>query len=242
MDQPRWNRFWKNCMHILSGMDVPSNVTLQLVSIAEYSTPDWKSTVNILDNLNDGRGYTIGLVGFCTGTGDFLELLKYLKAIAPLHVLVAFLPIIEQILVSGDTASVVGLEKLPRVMRKIGKFDKDFLRASWYVIKKLYWKPTLDFCDLHGIKSELGKYIVFDTMLNFGNLDKFAGKLKWDDEVTFLTNFLRIKQKIIEEDETLGDTDNNRVEMQKGLLNRRNFDLKKPMTVYCYLQRFHLTE
>ncbi len=229
-------------MHILSGMDVPSNVILQLVSIAEYSTPDWKSTVNILDNLNDGRGYTIGLVGFCTGTGDFLEVLKYLKEINPVHILVAFLPIIEQILKSGDTGSVVGLEKLPRVMRKIGKFDKDFLRACWYAIKKYYWKPTLDFCELNGLKSELAKYIVYDTMLNFGNLDKFNGLLKKEPEALFLSNFLKVKQKIIEEDESLGDTDNNRVDMQKSLLIRRNFDLKKPMTVYCYLQRFHLVE
>ncbi len=243
MHKPRWDRYWKKCMQSFTGtMSVPSNVILQLVSIAEYSTPDWKSTVNIVDNLNDGRGYTIGVVGFCTGTGDFLEVLKTLRDIAPTHLLIPFIPIVESIMKSGDTGSVVGLEKLPKVMRKIGKCDKDYLKATWLVIEKMYWLPTLKFCEQYGLKSALARYIVYDTLLNFGTLDGFDGKLKYEDEVTFLTLFLKIKQQIIEKDESLGDTDNNRVDMQRGLLVRKNMDLKKPMTVYCYLEKFRLED
>jgi len=227
-------------MLMLRGMDTPSNVILELVSIAEYSSPDWKSTVNIIDNLMDGRGYTIGLVGFCTGTGDFLEVLKFLQTFSPLHLLVTFIPIIEGILASGNPSSVVGLEKLPSVMRRVGKNDKNFLKACWYVIKKLYWKPTLVFCDKFGLKTELARYIVYDTILNFGNLVDFDSMIVEHEEKVFLKKFLVLKQKVIENDETLGDTDNNRVEMQRRLLARENFGLVKPMTVYCYQEKFFL--
>lgn len=227
-------------MLFLRGMDTPSNVILELVSIAEYSSTDWKSSVNIIDNLMDGRGYTIGLVGFCTGTGDFLEVLKFLQTFAPLHLLVAFIPIIEKILNSGDPSSTVGLERLPATMRKIGKNDKNFLKACWYVIKKLYWKPALIFCDKYGLKSELARYIVYDTILNFGNLVDFDAMVAEKEEKVFLKKFLVLKQQIIENDETLGDTDNNRVDMQRRLLARENFGLVKPMTVYCYQEKFYL--
>lgn len=227
-------------MLILRRMDTPSNVILELVSIAEYSSPDWKSSVNIIDNLMDGRGYTIGLVGFCTGTGDFLEVLKFLQTFAPLHLLVSFIPVIEGILGSGDPSSTVGLEKLPSVMRKIGKNDKNFLRACWYVIKKLYWKPALVFCDKFGLKTELARYIVYDTILNFGNLVDFDKMEIEKEERVFLKKFLNLKQRVIENDETLGDTDNNRVDMQRRLLARENFGLVKPFSVYCYQEKFFL--
>jgi len=222
-------------------MDAPSDVILQLVSIAEYSSIDWRNSVNLIDNLGDGRGYTIGLVGFCTGTGDFLEVLKFIREIDPIHVLLVFIPIIETILKSGNVGSVAGLEKLPSVMRRIGKNDKSFMKATWFVLKKLYWKPTLDFCDEYGVKSELGRYIVYDTIVNFGDLNVFKKYMvKGDEEGLFLKKFLDIKQKTIEDDETLGDTDNNRVDMQKKLLRRDNFALDRPMNVYCYTEKFHI--
>ena len=231
----------KNCMRWVRRMDAPSDVILQLVSIAEYSSIDWRSSVNIIDNLGDGRGYTIGLVGFCTGTGDFLELLYYLRDLNPVHVLLTFLPVIERIMKSSDTGSVVGLEKLPAVMRRIGKNDKLFMKATWYILKKLYWKPALDFCDEYGLKSELSRYIVYDTIVNFGNLDVFRKYMvKGEDEGLFLRKFLDVKQKTIEDDESLGDTDNNRVDMQKKLLRRENFGLDRPMSVYCYTEKFYI--
>lgn len=224
------------------GMDTPSDVILQLVSIAEYSSTDWRNSVNIIDNLGDGRGYTIGLVGFCTGTGDFLEVLKFLREIDPVHLLLVFIPVIEKILKSGNVGSVVGLEKLPAVMRRVGKNNKSFMKATWFMLKKLYWKPALVFCEEYQLKSELARYIVYDTIVNFGDLDMFRKYMvKGEQESLFLRKFLDIKQKTIEDDETLGDTDNNRVDMQKKLLRREHFSLETPMTVYCYTEKFSVT-
>ena len=225
-------------MRLFESIGAPGPVINQLVSIAEFSSTMWKSTVNLIDNMDDGRGFTIGIAGFNTGDGSFLLLLEYLASIDPYHVLLEFIPALEEILKKGDSADVTGLERLPYVMRRsVGKNDKTFQRATWYAIKKLYWHPATVFCSDYDLKSQLSKYIVYDTMLQFGNLEKFRG-MTLDTETEFLKEFLDIKQQVIEEDENLGDTDNNRVEMQRGLLRMKNWNLIPPFEVRCYCERF----
>jgi hypothetical protein len=115
----------------------------------------------------------------------------------------------------------------------------------WRIIQKLYWQPSIDYCNKHNLKSNLAKYIAYDTYLNFGewaynkkyNLDTILNS----DETTFLTTFLNMKQSTIEADKSLGDTKQNRVDMQKKLLADKNFNLNVPMTVSCYGDVYTIT-
>lgn len=214
----------------------PSDTILKLVSIAENSSTDWKSQINYIENINDGRGYTISIVGFCTGTGDFIQVLQRIKQLNSNHQLVKFIPLVQ--IVDG-TASVKGLENLPNVMKNVGINDIIFNKAMWYVINKLYWGPAQSFCKSKGITSQLGYYIAYDTILNFGDLSAF-NKISGSNETDVLTAFLILKQTIIEKDHSLGDTKNNRVDMQKSLLTNKNFGLISPMKVSCYGDSFTL--
>jgi hypothetical protein len=45
---------------------------------------------------------------------------------------------------------------------------------------------------------------------------------------------LDVKQKVLEDKKDLGDTKNNRVDMQKKLLAEGNLELRSPMKVSCY--------
>lgn len=217
----------------------PSDIMLKLVSIAENSSTDWKAQINYIENINDGRGYTISIVGFCTGTGDFIQVLQEIQKIDSKHPLVKFIPLVQKV---DGTPSVKGLEGLPAAMKAIGINDTVFNEAMWRIIKKLYWGPALEYCKKHNLTSNLSKYIAYDTYLNFGqwdynkkyNLDSISNS----DETIFLTKFLEYKQKTIEGDSSLGDKKNNRVDMQKKLLNDKNFNLSLPMTVSCYGDTF----
>ena len=49
---------------------------MELVSSAENSTLDWKAQYRYVEDIGDGRGYTAGMIGFCSGTGDMLDLVS----------------------------------------------------------------------------------------------------------------------------------------------------------------------
>ena len=220
---------------------IPSDTILKLVGIAENSSTDWKSQINYIENINDGRGYTISIVGFCTGTGDFIQVLQEIQKINPNHPLVKFIPLVKKV---DGTSSVKGLEKLPSTIKDMGIDDQVFNEAMWRIIKKLYWNPALEYCKKHNLSSNLSKYIAYDTYLNFGQWD-YNKKYNLDtipngDETEFLTIFLNLKQRTIEADNSLGDKKNNRVDMQKKLLADKNFNLNLPINVSCYGDTFKI--
>ena len=53
---------------------------MQLVSSAENSSLDWRRQYRYIEDIGDGRGYTAGIVGFCSGTGDMLQVVRALHA------------------------------------------------------------------------------------------------------------------------------------------------------------------
>ena len=55
---------------------------MQLVSSAENSSLDWRAQYTYLEDIGDGRGYTGGIIGFCSGTGDLLEVVRELHEAA----------------------------------------------------------------------------------------------------------------------------------------------------------------
>ena len=51
-------------------------IAMEIVSSNENSTLDWKAQYAYIQDIHDGRGYTAGIIGFCSGTGDMLELVE----------------------------------------------------------------------------------------------------------------------------------------------------------------------
>jgi hypothetical protein len=85
------------------------NTILGLVSIAENSSINWWDQYTYCENIGDGRGYTAGFYGFCSGTGDMLQVFQNLKTINPNHALVKYIPILVKV---NNSSSTVGLENL----------------------------------------------------------------------------------------------------------------------------------
>ena len=61
-----------------TGLDDPAKkeIAMELVSSAENSSLDWKAQYKYIEDIGDGRGYTAGIIGFCSGTGDMLDLVQ----------------------------------------------------------------------------------------------------------------------------------------------------------------------
>ena len=49
---------------------------MKLVSSAENSSLNWRAQYRYIEDIHDGRGYTAGIIGFCSGTGDMLEVVR----------------------------------------------------------------------------------------------------------------------------------------------------------------------
>ena len=57
---------------------------MRLVSSAENSSLNWRAQYRYIEDIRDGRGYTAGIIGFCSGTGDMLEVVQaYTRARPP---------------------------------------------------------------------------------------------------------------------------------------------------------------
>ena len=67
-------------------------IAMRLVSTAENSSTDWQAQYSYIEDIDDGRGYTAGIIGFCSGTGDMLELVHAYTATEPGNPLAPYLP------------------------------------------------------------------------------------------------------------------------------------------------------
>jgi hypothetical protein len=52
-----------------TGLAAPreKEIAMELVSSAENSRLDWRGAFGYIEDIGDGRGYTVGLIGFCSG-------------------------------------------------------------------------------------------------------------------------------------------------------------------------------
>jgi hypothetical protein len=107
------------------------------------------------------------------------------------------------------------------------------------MLMKYYWYPALIWCTERDLTSKLSRYVIYDTLVQFGELSKFED-VEWKgvNEGVYLKNFLEKRQCMIEQDERMGDTDMNRVEMQLKLVEDKKFHLTIPLNVWCYGERF----
>src|SRR4051812_49562031 len=102
------------------GLDDPAKkeIAMKLVSSAENSSLDWKAQYKYIEDIGDGRGYTAGIIGFCSGTGDMLELIQAYTNTKPSNVLAKYLPALRNV---NGTDSHAGLDP---------NFTKDWKTAA----------------------------------------------------------------------------------------------------------------
>src|SRR5271156_3662995 len=72
-------------------------IAMELVSSAENSSLKWKDQYTYIEDIHDGRGYTGGIIGFCSGTSDMLEVIENYTKAEPGNPLAPFLPALRKV-------------------------------------------------------------------------------------------------------------------------------------------------
>ncbi|MFF4342030.1 chitosanase [Kitasatospora sp. NPDC001540] len=227
------------------GLDDPAKkeIAMELVSSAENSSLDWKAQYKYIEDIGDGRGYTAGIIGFCSGTGDMLELVQHYTDLKPGNVLAKYLPALEKV---NGTDSHSGLGSAFVSAWKTAAKDTVFQRAQNDERDRVYFNPAVKQAKADGLRA-LGQFVYYDAIVMHGpgsSSDSFGGiraaamkkaktPAQGGDEATYLNAFLDARKVIMKQEEAHADTSRVDTE-QRVFLNAKNFDLNPPLKWKVY--------
>ncbi|MFG2041002.1 chitosanase [Dactylosporangium sp. NPDC048998] len=219
------------------------DIAMRLVSSAENSSLDWKAQYKYIEDIGDGRGYTAGVIGFCSGTGDMLALVQLYTQRVPGNVLAKYLPALRSV---NGSASHAGLDPNFTKDWKTAAADPRFTKAQDDERDRVYFNPAVNQAKADGLRA-LGQFIYYDAIVmhgpgtdpvSFGGIRKAAmAKAKTPaqggDEATYLNAFLDARAAAMRTEAAHSDT--SRVDTgQRVFLNNRNFDLNPPLSWKVY--------
>ncbi|MFB7656820.1 MULTISPECIES: chitosanase [unclassified Streptomyces] len=234
-----------------AGLDDPAKkeIAMQLVSSAENSSLDWKAQYQYIEDIGDGRGYTAGIIGFCSGTGDMLDLVELYSDRSPGNVLARYLPALRRV---DGSDSHEGLDPgYPDDWRRAAG-DPEFRRAQDDERDRVYFGPAVRQGKADRLRT-LGQFAYYDAIvmhggggdrLSFGSIrERALGRARppaqGSDEVTYLHAFLDERVWAMKQEEAHSDT--SRVDTaQRVFLDEGNLDLDPPLDWKVYGDSYHI--
>jgi chitosanase len=218
-------------------------IAMRLVSSAENSSLDWKAQYGYIEDIGDGRGYTAGIIGFCSGTGDMLDLVRLHTERDPGNVLARHLPALRAVDGSG---SHEGLDPdFPGDWRRAAR-DLGFRRAQDHERDRVYFGPAVRRAEADGLRA-LGQFAYYDAIvmhgggddrMSFGSIrERALGRARpparGGDETAYLHAFLDARVWAMRQEEAHSDT--SRVDTaQRVFLREGNLDLDPPLKWQVY--------
>ncbi|MFG2132824.1 chitosanase [Streptomyces sp. NPDC048751] len=233
------------------GLDDPAKkeIAMKLVSSAENSSLDWKAQYKYIEDIGDGRGYTAGIIGFCSGTGDMLDLVELYADRKPGNVLARYLPALRRV---NGTDSHNGLDpSFPADWRTAAR-DTVFQQAQNDERDRVYFNPAVKQGKADGLRV-LGQFAYYDAIVmhgdgtdptSFRNIRKRALRsakppAQGGDEVAYLNAFLDARVWAMKQEEAHSDT--SRVDTaQRVFLRKGNLDLTPPLDWKVYGDSYHI--
>jgi chitosanase len=215
------------------------DIAMQLVSSAENSTLNWKAQYGYIEDIGDGRGYTAGIIGFCSGTHDMRELVQLYTQRKPDNVLAKYLPALKKV---DGTSSHKGLDPTFAKDWKTAARDTAFQQAQNDERDRVYFNPAVNQAKQDGMPRALAEFIYYDAIVmhgngsdrdSFGSIRKNAMKkartpAQGGDITTFLNAFLDARKVAMSHEEAHADTSRVDTE-QRVFLKAGNLDLDPPL-------------
>ncbi|WP_447040936.1 chitosanase [Streptomyces sp. DSM 118878] len=228
-----------------AGLDDPAKkeIAMKLICSAENSSLDWKRYYRYCEDIGDGRGYTAGIIGFCSGTGDMLDLVELYTRRKPGNVLATYLPALREV---DGTDSHDGLD--PHYKRDWERAAEDpaFQQAQNDERDRVYFNPAVKQGKADGI-GVLGQFCYYDAIVMHGDggdptsfrnirkraLRSAAPPARGGDEVSYLNAFLDARVWAMKQEEAHEDT--SRVDTaQRVFVRKRNLGLNTPLEWKVY--------
>lgn len=230
-------------------------VALELTSTAENSTLNWRSAFGYIEDIHDGRGYTGGIVGFCSGTGDMLTLVRHYRAIAPGNLLAPYEPRLARIMQApyGDRPALshrlLGAAYVRDWKRAAG--TSGFRRAQCDERDRVYWRPAAAQASRDRV-GPLGQAILYDISVNHGpgsDWQSFGGIVRaataqapppsaGGSEAAYLLALTRARDKVLK---AWGDYQADGRSTAHRRLLADNPGLRLPIVWWMYGDRFAIT-
>jgi chitosanase len=231
---------------------VKKEIAMQLVSSAENSSLDWKAQYgyiewNVEGVADENRGYTAGIIGFCSGCGDMTPLVQYYTQLQPGNVLSKYVPALqEQERLGMGNVTQVGLGSAFEADWKTAAKDQKFLQAQDYERDRSYFTPAVNHAKADGLGA-LGQFIYYDAMvvhgpgedsMSFGGIRTAAIRnakppAQGGNEVAYLNAFLDARVKVMQAEEAHSDV--SRIEdAQRVFLRAGNLGLNPPLNWKVY--------
>lgn len=214
-------------------------IAMELVSSAENSSLNWRAQYRYIQDIHDGRGYTAGIIGFTSATGDMLEVVKlYSRAEAdnPLT------PFLRALLKVNGTPSHRGLGRIFVLAWRRAARDPRFQRAQRIERDKVYFDPAVALAQADGLRA-LGQFAYYDAAVVHGldglrairarAITRARTPARSGSEVTYLNSFL--DQRDVEMRKEAAHSDLSRIESeQRRFLRDGNLDLLPPLRWSTY--------
>ncbi|MEU6671358.1 chitosanase [Streptomyces sp. NPDC046727] len=233
------------------GLDDPAQkeIAMKLVSSAENSSLDWKAQYKYIEDIGDGRGYTAGIIGFCSGTGDMLDLVQLYTDRKPGNVLAKYLPALRKV---NGTDSHTGLDpNYPKDWRKAAQ-DTAFQQAQNDERDRVYFNPAVAQGKADGLRA-LGQFAYYDALVMHGDGDDPTSfrsiraralrsakpPAQGGDETAYLNAFLDARVWAMKQEEAHSDTSRVDTE-QRVFLRKGNLDLNTPLDWKVYGDSYHI--
>ncbi len=234
-----------------AGLDRPykKNIAMEIVSSNENSSLDWRAQYAYIDDIHDGRGYTAGIIGFCSGTGDMLQLVEAYTDTEPPNPLARFLPALRRV---NGTASHKGLGHPFVRAWKAAAEDRVFQRAQDAERDQVYFDPSVGRAKADGLGT-LGQFIYYDAIVmhgpghdskSFGGIRRTAMRhartpAQGGDETRYLSAFLDARRSVMKHQRKHHDTTRIDTE-QRVFLDDGNLHLAPPLVWHVYGDRYRI--
>jgi chitosanase len=230
-----------------SGLDNPrkKEYAMELVSSAENSTLNWRGQYGYIEDIGDGRGYTGGIVGFCSGTSDMLALVTEYTRRKPANVLAKYLPALRTV---DGSDSHAGLDPGFTAAWKAAAADPVFQKTQEDERDLMYFNPAVTLAKTDGLRA-LGQFAYYDAAVMHGmsglrsiradTLTVAKTPRQGADETVWLSAFLDARVREMRTEEAHSDT--TRVDTaQRVFLSHSNLDLNGPLAWKVYGDRYSI--
>ncbi|MCX2184198.1 chitosanase [Streptomyces sp. SKN60] len=221
-------------------------IAMKLVSSFENSSLDWRAQFAYIEDIDDGRGYTAGIIGFCSGTGDMLDLVERYTAKKPSNPLAPYLPALRKV---NGTDSHEGLDPGFTSAWRQAAQDSVFTQTQEEERDRVYFNPAVSQAKSDGLRA-LGQFAYYDAAVMHGEdgfrsiravaMSRATPPSRGGNEKTYLNAFLDAREEEMRKEEAHSDT--TRVSTaQRRFLNENNFDLNTPLYWSVYGDPFSIT-
>ncbi|MBP3475531.1 MAG: chitosanase [Lachnospiraceae bacterium] len=226
-------------------------IVYSLVSSAENSSLDYAEQYSYIEDIGDGRGYTAGIIGFTSGTGDLLEVInRYIELKPTDNVLQKYVSALEQ--VNGSDSHVGLRDDFISDWQKASN-DSEMIQAQDEIVDEMYMDTAVKYANRDGL-SLLGEFIYYDALVVHGpgnDEDSFGGirgaairevKTPVDGgaEGEYLLAFLDARSIIMMKEEAHSDL--SRIEAQRNFIHDGNYNLSLPLIWTMYGDDYELSE